>query len=339
MATPGVKMGTLQSLPVDKIQQDLTNPRISKFLEPYGESPTAEQIYLALGAGGADESGSSTTFDKLRNSIITNGGIIQPIIVNRRKDGTFVCIEGNTRLALYLKFPEEKVAGNWTQIPALVYDDMDITQIDKIRLQVHLVGTREWDPYSKAKYLYYLRVKELLPFSAIVDYCGGRQKEVTESIQAFTDMEEHYKPMVSEAEFDTTRFSGFVELQKPGIKRAIVEAGFTLKDFASWIHTEKLYPLNTVRWVPRILRNAKAKEIFLKQGAKEAIRLVEKPDIKALEQANIGQLAQALAQAVYNLPWPEWEEIRANPTSENAQALNEAVIALNKFFSSTADGG
>ena len=45
MATPGVKMGTLQSLPVDIIQQDLTNPRISKFLEPYGEEGKYKLIF------------------------------------------------------------------------------------------------------------------------------------------------------------------------------------------------------------------------------------------------------------------------------------------------------
>lgn len=64
----------------------------------YGDEPTPKQIYLALGAGNDDDPGSasSTTVEKLKQSIRTNGGIIQPVILNRRHDGTLVCGEGNT---------------------------------------------------------------------------------------------------------------------------------------------------------------------------------------------------------------------------------------------------
>ena len=143
--------GMLEMVAVSDIELDRTNPRIRKFLEMYPNAPTADQIYLALGAAGDDESESSTNFEKLRASILTNGGIIHPVILNRRADGSLVCIEGNTRVALYKNFIEEKVAGTWTAIPALVHDQMDDNQADAIRLQVHLVGTRPWDPYSKAK--------------------------------------------------------------------------------------------------------------------------------------------------------------------------------------------
>jgi len=200
-----VKSGVLELVSVADIELDRTNPRIRKFLEMYPDAPTAEQIYLALGAAGDDESESSTSFEKLRNSILTNGGIIHPVILNRRADGSLICIEGNTRVALYKSFVEESVAGKWTQIPALVHDQMDENQADAIRLQVHLVGTRPWDPYSKAKYLHHLRTQALLPFSQIVDFCGGRQKDVLESINAYSDMEKYYRPVVpDDGSFDTS---------------------------------------------------------------------------------------------------------------------------------------
>src|SRR6202142_114119 len=106
-----VKSGVLESVPVADIELDRANPRIRKFLEMYPEVPTAEQIYLALGAAGDDESESSTSFDKLKNSILTNGGIIHPVILNRRADGSLICIEGNTRAAIYKNFVEEGAAG------------------------------------------------------------------------------------------------------------------------------------------------------------------------------------------------------------------------------------
>jgi hypothetical protein len=263
---------TFVLLPVEEVQLDNQNPRIRRFLESYqGEDPNPEQMFLALGAGGDDDDSGGTTFEKLKNSIITNGRIIQPIIVNRKDDGSLVCIEGNTRLALYKNFLKEGVSGDWSHIPALVSSNMEASQVDAIRLQIHLVGTRQWDPYSKAKYLSQLRNQQLMPFSAIVDYCGGRQREVSELIQAYTDMEEYYRPILpDDGAFDATRFSGFVELQKHGIKDAIVNGGFTLTDFARWIYEEKLYPLYTVRWLPSILKKPQAKEVFLKDGAKAA---------------------------------------------------------------------
>jgi hypothetical protein len=331
MTVTGVETGVLQNLPVKDIRLDHANPRIRKFLEMYGEEPTPEQVYLALGAAGDDENESSASFEKLKNSILTNGSIIQPIIVNRETTGALVCIEGNTRLALYKSFVEDKVKGNWSSIPSLVYEAMDQAKIDAIRLQVHLVGVRPWDPYSKAKYLHYLRTQELLPFATIIDYCGGRAKEITISIDAFNDMEKYYRPIIpDDGTFDTSRFSGFVELQKPTIKEAILEAGFTFTDFAHWVHDEKLYPLQSVRQLPRILRNPKAKELFLKQGAKAAMPLLDRPELgKALGDATLAQLAHALAQKVYGLNFLEAERIRTDSNSEEAQALSETITAVN----------
>jgi len=336
-----VKTGNLESVPVAAIELDRANPRIRKFLEMYGDNITRDQICLALGAAGDDESESSTSYDKLRNSILTNGGIIQPVILNRRADGTLLCVEGNTRVALYQSFVAEKVKGDWTRIPALVCDDMSSVQVDAIRLQLHLVGTRPWDPYSKAKYLHYLRTQELLPFERIVEFSGGRKREVVESIAAFSDMEQYYRPVLpDDTAFDTRRFSGFVELQKPGIKEAILGAGFTLTNFAEWIHNEKLSPLQTIRSLPRILRNPKAREVFLKHDAKAAAQVLERPDLsKALSEAGIGALAQALTQAIYALPWRDAERLRADPSSETAQQLSEAMAALNELMGALRDGG
>jgi hypothetical protein len=338
MASAAVTPTSLQLVHIAEICLDRDNPRIRKFLEMYGENPTPEQFYLALGAAGDEEGDHSATFEKLKNSIQTNGGIIQPVILNR-KNGKFVCVEGNTRVALYKKFHEEKVKGTWHQIPALVYEEMDDLQIDSIRLQVHLVGTRQWDPYSKAKYLYHLRHDKGMPLAILVEFCGGREKEVIESINAFSDMETYYRPIVQEGTFDTSRFSGFVELQKPNVKMSIAESGFTLSNFATWIRDRKLYPLNTVRLLPRILKNPKAREAFVKHDVQRAADLLDKPALsKALSDASLAQLAHALAQAVYQLPWPEAEKLREDQNGETTQLLYEALDALNGVLKSSSNG-
>jgi hypothetical protein len=148
-------------------------------------------------------------------------------------------------------------------------------------------------------------------------------------------MEQYYRPVLpSDDAFDTRRFSGFVELQKPSIKEAILTAGFGLKDFALWIHEDKFSPLNTIRSLPRILRNQKAREAFLKQDSKEAMKLLDRPDLdKVLAEAGIGALAQALTQAIYSLPWKELQRLRAEPSCDAAQQLSEAAAALGELMS------
>ena len=152
-------------------------------------------------------------------------------------------------------------------------------------------------------------------------------------------MEEYYRPLVDDGSFDTSRFSGFVELQKPGVKEAISKAGFSLSDFAQWVHDQKLYPLWTVRQLTRILAHPKAREIFLKKNAKAAMDALDRPDLdKALIDAKIEQLAHALSQAIYKLPWHEAERLRKEPGSELAQALSEALTNLKGLLAADSGG-
>ncbi len=329
-------LGISQMVPVEKIELDRSNPRIRKFLEIYVGDPTPEQIFLALGAGNDDEgqNQSAPTFQKLKQSIITNRGIIQPVIVNRRNNGTLVCIDGNTRVALYKDFLKRATPGAWNEIQAIVYDGIDDVAVHAIRLQAHLVGPRPWDPYSKAKYLYDLQHNKLLPFNAIVDFCGGHQSEVAIFIEAYSDMETYYRPLIeNDSDFDTTRFSGFVELQKPGVKAAIAKTGHDLEEFATWIRDGKISPLRTVRILPKILRDAKAHEIFLKNDARAAEAVLHNPEAdKYLQNADLGVIARALIEKLESLPYNKFKALRSDPTSETVEVLSEARDSLSKLL-------
>jgi hypothetical protein len=332
-----MQQGTHKLVPIDDIILDKSNPRIALWLEMYEGEPTAEQIHQALGAGVDDkEAQGGTKFNTLKNSIQTNGGIIQPVMINTLRNGKMVCIEGNTRVCVYKSFRDQKVTGSWDRIPAIVYKGLDDEAVDAIRLQAHLVGPRQWDPYSKAKYLTYLRNKEQMPFSRLVDYCGGSQKAVMESIDAYADMETYYRPLCdSEGDFDPQRFSGFVELQKNNVKTAISQAGYEVSAFAKWIYDKKVYPLATVRWLPKILKDKKATTVFLKKGALEAMKVLDRPDLsKALQEATLAQLAQALVEAINKVPFAQAKELENDPTSDANQALLEAQDTLNTFIAS-----
>lgn len=326
-----------ENVPIADIELDRDNPRIRRFLEMYPE-PTPEQVYLALGAGGEPAGEGGSSFDKLKNSILSSKGIVQPVIINR-KSGVAVCIEGNTRVAIYRSFIEQGVAGDWTTIPAMVYTDLPEDRVDAIRLQVHLVGPRAWDPYSKAKYLHYLRTQELQPFERIIDFCGGSRREVVESIQAFSDMERFYRPLVDEGRFDLTRFSGFVELQKPKVKEAVFAHGYSVGDFAQWIHTRKIDPLSTVRQLPAVLASPRARQVFLAQGMKKAIDVLDRPpNDTTLSNATLAQLARALTESVRKLELAELKELRANPDHETAVAILDALEELQGLSNELQSG-
>lgn len=329
--------GKFELLPVADVELDPSNPRIRRFLENYEGDPTASQIALALDvAGAADGEDGATSPEKLRNSILSNGTIIQPIIVRREPLGRMVCVEGNTRLFLYRSFVSDGLAGDWTKIPALVHSSISQEEIDAIRLQAHLVGPRPWDAYSKAKYQWELQFKQMMPLERIVALCGGNKRDVTKSIAAYADMEHYYRPICSEEEFDAERYSGFVELQSANVKDAILKAGFTLGDFAKWIKAKNIRNLQDVRKLPAILSNKKARAVFLKKDVPAALEVLGKPDLSStLKGATIGQLSRALAEKCNTIKLAEVEQLKNEPQGEDAQNILDARDALQnlaKYF-------
>lgn len=219
-------MSTYIELPIENIELDKTNPRIARGIAYYGGNITSETMALLLGS-------TSEACASLRESIRENGGIIHPIVVNKRTDNSYVVIEGNTRLQIYKDFVKNGVPGNWTKIRAIVYENLDDNHMHAIRLQAHLVGPREWDPYSKALYLHHLAYVEHMPMATLISFCGGNSKasEIRNMIAAYRDMETYYRPLCGDdTQFDHRNFHGFVELQRKNVIDALTMRGFSKTD-------------------------------------------------------------------------------------------------------------
>ena len=319
---------TLQLLSVDDLVLDISNPRIAKWVEMYRNEPSADAMALALGAGSSEEEG-GPSYEQLKQAILTSGGVIHPIIVSELLDDKYLVIEGNTRTVIYRSLKETTPDGRWDRILALVYPQLSAERVDAIRLQAHLVGTRPWDPYSKAKYLDRLRNHENLTFAQIVDYCGGNTREISQYIDAYHDMEKYYRPILgSDAEFDATRFSSFVELQGR-VAEALIEAGCTKDDFARWVHTHRIYPQQMVRKLPRILQNPRAREAFLNEGVQAALRLLDVPPPSAsLADATLKQLTWELVHRVNSLPFSEIVRLRRDADTDELDLLRDGRDAL-----------
>ena len=334
-------MNRATRIPVDEVVFDNSNPRIKHYLEMYTVL-NEEHMLLALGAGAEDDDGTTAldSYARLKHSIRASGGIIQSIIVKQLDDGRYLCIEGNTRVAIYRQLRnEDRASGQngetWDRIPALVSNQLDEEETHKIRLQVHLVGNRPWDAYSKAKYLHELSTEYKMPIAELVSYCGGSKSDVLQSINAYVDMETHYRPVIDDVDgaFDPSRYSAFVELQKPGIKQALFQSGFGERDFSRWVDERKLYPLSSVRRLPQILDNPEAKQVFLREGARAAINTLDAPDLDTrLRESNISQLAKALQEKIGLLSYDDAERIRSQPESEEHLDLKDLLISVGELL-------
>lgn len=314
-------------LPVESIELDKSNPRIARGVAYYGDRITSEIMALLLGS-------TSEACTSLRESIRENGGIIHPIVVNKRKDGTYVVIEGNTRLQIYKDFIKNEVPGNWSKIRAIVYEDLDDNRMHAIRLQAHLIGPREWDPYSKALYLHHLANVEHMPMSTLISFCGGNSKasEIRNMIAAYTDMEEHYRPLCDDdTQFDHQKFHGFVELQRKNIIDALTMHGYNKDDFSQWMIDERFSILQDVRRLPEILNSKKATEVFLKENSREAKKILAVEEITAnkLKDVPYELLAQELARRMARIELREVEHLRDDSDySEKLDSLERVHAEL-----------
>lgn len=313
-------------LPVECIELDKSNPRIARGVAYYGENITSDTMALLLGS-------TSEACASLRESIRENGGIIHPIVVNKRPDGSYVVIEGNTRLQIYKDFIKSNIPGNWTKIRAIVYEDLDNERMHAIRLQAHLIGPREWDPYSKAMYLNYLANVEHMPMTTLISFCGGNSKasEIRNMIAAFIDMETFYRPLCDDdSQFDPKKFHGFVELQNKHIVDALVLHGFTKTDFSRWMIDDRFSVLQDVRKLPDILKSKKAREVFLKENSREAKKILAVEEITSdkLKDIPYELLAQELAKRMVKIELREVEHLRDD--SEYSDKLNSLEKVYNE---------
>ena len=299
------------TIEVEKISFDTENPRIKMALEKYGEQLNEDRIQFALSSA-TDIANGTSSFSVLKDSIRASGGIISPINVIARDSG-FICIDGNTRLAIYKQFIKEKVPGNWSKIKAIVFNNASQRDIETIRVSAHLIGFREWPSYEKASYLHYLRNTKCMDYNEMIAYLGGNKAGIERLIYAYQDMNEYCRDKVRDIAFHMDRFNGFVELQKPKIKEAIFDAGLDLDNFGDWIRDGKIYNLADVRRLPKVLSNERAKEIFLNGGPRSIEKAINYLDQQSeqesqtpqgevkLTNASLNQLANTMAQRIIDI--------------------------------------
>ena len=138
------------------------NPRVYSVLREKGhDNPTQTEI---------EETMCSLEHVKnLKSQIQQNGGLIEPLIVVRRKD-RYIVLEGNSRLAAYRILAKNDPL-KWSKvIVQILPDDISDSDIFTLLGTFHLNPKKDWSKFEQAAYIY--RQKQELDSS---DFALGKQ--------------------------------------------------------------------------------------------------------------------------------------------------------------------
>jgi len=158
------------------------NPRVYSILRANGSVPTQKEI--------EDKMTSMEHVKQLRLSIEQNGGIIDPLMVVKR-NGDYVVLEGNSRLAAY-RLLADKDPVKWQKVRVYVLPE-NITDSDIFTLlgQYHLVGRKDWSVFEQAAYLYRQKKASKLENDILAKNVGLTEGKVNTYISVYTFMLEH----------------------------------------------------------------------------------------------------------------------------------------------------
>jgi hypothetical protein len=314
-------------LPLDDICFDPTNPRIRHVLEDEENNSTDAFTFALLTY--------DPSFKELQAAIRQYGGIINPIKINKQ-DKRLTVFEGNTRLAIYHRFRANNVLpGDWAEIPCAIYEDLSPEEIDRLRLQDHMIGTRAWTPYAKARYLFELNNRNE-PLSGLVEFCGGNRAKVHRMIDAFQMMENLYKsviendPELSDESWNHEKFTAFEEFQLPKRRQSLEQRGHDDRDFASWVAHGKFHRNEDVRKLPDIMENDQAYTAFIKYDSLEATRYLMTGSDGDLTKFSLAVLCNAIYSIIrHHLSRSHIQNITTD--EQQVDTIKTTLIELQAF--------
>lgn len=292
-------MSRLQEIPIHEIKFDSKNPRI-KYVNPWTDSNENQMQEQAIPSLLKDPSESSKySYGSLKASIKNASTIVNPIWVKKVGDD-LVCIEGNTRLCVYRELYDDpnEDKGNWEKIPAILYENLSAEEEHKLKLTAHVVGTREWTPYSRACY-----VNELLEgtfdWDQIVEIVGGNRNKLANLAQAQIDFDKYYFKKYDEV--DEKKFSYFIEATEKNLFDKIEEFGFQPNDYADWVYKGKFKRAINARYLPKILANEEAKSAFINGDFDDAYPFIVGEPVTDLSSVPINSLISEVLKRIDNL--------------------------------------
>ena len=198
-----VKKGELEQ---NKLLFFPENPRVYSVLNLGDEKPTQAQIEEVMCK--ADH------VKKLKESIKSNGGLIDPIIV---RDGDMVVLEGNSRLAAYrILYKQDPI--KWAKIKVILLPkSIPDESVFALLGQYHIIGRKDWEPYEQAGYLYRTINDTKKTIESLASELGITTSHIKKLIEV-------YEYMIEKDDNHPNKWSYYEEILKNrGIRKAFDE--------------------------------------------------------------------------------------------------------------------
>lgn len=162
------------------------NPRIYSLTRKPGVEPTQEEIFMRLRA--------LDHVKQLIQSIRANGGLTDPMLV---RDGDFVVLEGNSRLAAYRELARND-AITWGMakvrlLPAEISEKLVFALLG----EYHIIGRKDWAPYEQAGYLYRRKVIHGISAQNMASEMGLPARRVNHLVNTYQFMVDHGETSVA----------------------------------------------------------------------------------------------------------------------------------------------
>jgi len=248
----------------------------------------------------------------LAQSIVQNGGVYDPVIV-QRLGKRYRVREGNSRTVacrrLLQQFPND---GRFMTMPAMIFD-VDLTEEDLAVLlaDMHVAGKIRWDAYEQAKHVYDLFHVYGKTYDWLSNHLRLSKSKIVELLYAYRATTEYLAINPSPA--NVRKFSFFQEImRKKELRERFNEDAQFKQRFHSWLTDDKITDSKQIRNLPLILGNKDATKALDDVGAYEATIVLQRND-PALE-SDLFRSIKDSTELLKEAPASDIQDLRAgNP--------------------------
>lgn len=261
---------TRASVQVDQCELDPKNPRIQYLIGQKAEGVSQNELDELMW----DKDGVKF----LANSIFQNGGVYDPIIVQRNGDKLRVR-EGNSRTVackhLLNQHPND---ARFMTMPAMVFD-VDLTEEDIAILlaDMHVAGKIRWDAYEQAKHVHDLYTVYGKTQDWLSNHLRLSKSKIVELLSAYKATHEFLQ--ANPAPGNVRKFSLFHEvMKKKDLRQRFNEDMEFKQQIHKWIADGRITDSKQVRDLPLILENSEATKALEDEGFEEANKVLIRDD-------------------------------------------------------------
>jgi hypothetical protein len=283
--------------------------------------PKNPRLQYVLGRQPADSHGQNKLFDllwekdqvkALSQSIWQNGGVYEPLIVQRDKEGKLWVREGNCRTAsckhLMEQYPKDE---RFETVPAMVFDEK-LTEEDLAVLlaDMHVANKIRWDAYEQAKRIYDLYTTYGKTMDWLSNHLRLSKSRIVQDLDAFRATTEYLQAHPDPN--NLPKFAFYQELMRKKDLREQYKNDLSFKQrFDRWITDGKLTASAQVRGLEKIIAMPAAQKALDTEGYDSAYAVIVRDD-PALE-SDLFSAVKAATDQLKKAPASDIHDVKANP--------------------------